>query len=140
MRRITIASCIILSLALVAPALAQSSYDDELSQLSATLRALMVRAEQVQPKDHSNRIAIQQELFDLSKKLHRLEEESMGANLKLQQKSGAADRHLLVAAAVAKTLDLAQSLTGHFLETRDRVFMSSAVTVAQTARTIQANR
>lgn len=139
MRRVAIVSCVILSLALVAPALAQSSYDEELSQLSGTLRALMVRAERVQPKDHASRTTIQHELFDLSIKLHQLEEESMSANLELQRKSGAPDRQLLVAASIAKTLDLAQSLTGYFLDTRDKVFMSSPFTVAQTARTIQAS-
>jgi hypothetical protein len=113
---------------------AQSMYDEELSQLSGILRSLMVRTEKNHPTNEVGRYVIQVELLELSKKLHRLEEEAMRANVELQNN----DRQLLLAASISKTLDLAQSLTGHYLVTRDNIFWSSAVGAAQSARTMQA--
>jgi hypothetical protein len=125
---------------LYVPAMAQSSYDAELSQLSAGLRALMTRAERNQPMDVSGRAEIQRDLFELSKALHRLEEEAMGANLELQRKGGSPDRQILLSAAVAKALDLAQSLTSYYLDIQEKALWVSAVSAAQSARSLQAAR
>ena len=136
-----IASLIILLASLVftsGPAFSQSMYDEELSQLSGTLRALMVRAERTRPSDATGRLTIQQELFELSKKLHRLEEEAAAANVALLSKINPPDRQLLLAASISKTLDLSASLVSNYLDTRDKIFWSSAVGVAQSARTMQA--
>lgn len=139
MHRILSLIILFLSLAFTAgPALSQSMYDEELSQLSGTLRALMVRAERTRPGDESGRLAIQQELFELSKKLHRLEEEAAATNIELLRKGNSPDRQLLLAASISKSLDLAVSLVSNYLDTRDKVFWSSAVGAAQTARTMQA--
>lgn len=62
---------------------ARALYDEETSQFAGTLRSLMVRAERVQPRDVNGVLSIQEELFELSKKLHRLEEEALTANLEL---------------------------------------------------------
>ena len=119
---------------------AQSLYDQDLSQLSGLLRSLMVRAERVQPKDKAGQLAIQKELFRLSKKLHRLEEEALGANFELVRKGNAPDRNLLLAASIANTLDSAQSLTSHYLDTRDKIFLAFALQAAKSARNMQANQ
>lgn len=119
-------------------AFSQSMYDEELSQLSGTLRALMVRAERNRPSDETGHLAIQKELFELSKKLHRLEEEAMATNAELLRKGNPPDRQLLLAASISKTLDLAVSLVSNYLDTRGTVFWSSAVGAAQPARTLQA--
>lgn len=138
MRRI--ASLIVLLALLASPcrsAISQSMYDEELSQLSSTLRALMVRAERTNSRDETGGPAIQHELFELSKKLHRLEEEALRTNNELGREGNALDRQLLLAASISQTLDLAVSLVGCYLDTRDKVFWSSAVAAAQSARTLQ---
>lgn len=119
-------------------AFSQSMYDEELSELSGTLRALMVRTERTHPNDEAGSLAIQQELFELSKKLHRLGEEAAGANVELIRKGNAPNRQLLFAASISETLDLAASLASNYLDTRDKVFWSSAVDAAKSARTLQA--
>ena len=134
-----IASVVIFLLAFpCASAFSQSMYDEELSQLSGALRALMVRAERTGPRDETGAIAIQKELFELSKKLHRLEEEAMDTNLELERKGNAPDRQLLLVASISHALDLAASLASNYLDTRDKVFWSSAIGAAQLARTMQA--
>ena len=131
----------ILVFAFCVPAMAQSSsYDEELSTLSANLRALMTRAERLPSRDVSGRVAVQKDLFELSKRLHRLEEEAMGANVELQRRGNAPDRQLLLSASISKALDLAQSLTSYYLDTGDKVFWSSALAAAQQARSLQAAR
>jgi len=120
------------------PAVAQ--YDEELSQYSASLRVLMIQAERLRPQDSASRAAIQSELFELSKKLHRLEEEALRANTELQRRGNAPDRKLLLAAAISKSLDLAQSLIGFYLDTHDKAFWVSASQAAQSARQLLAQR
>jgi hypothetical protein len=62
-------------------------YDEELSQLSGTLGALMVRAERNRPSDETGHLAIQKELLELSTKLHRLEEGAMATKALSQNNS-----------------------------------------------------
>lgn len=119
---------------------AGSLYDEETSQLAGTLRSLMVRAERIQAKDETGKVTIQAELFDLSKKLHRLEEEASAANVELLNRGNPPDRQLLLAASICKALDLAQELTANYLDTRDKIFWSTAVQAAQSARNMQAKQ
>jgi hypothetical protein len=86
------ASAMLLLAMFEAPAVAQLSYDQELTELSGSLRALMVRAERVQARDPAIKLAVQQELFELSKRLHRLEEEAMAANTELLRTTNVHDR------------------------------------------------
>lgn len=139
MHRIACFAILLASLAFTSgPVFSQSMYDEELSQLSGSLRALMVRAKRTHPGDEAGRVAIQQELFELSKKLHRLGEEALAANVELEQKGNAPDRQLLLAASISQALDLAESLVSYYLDTGDKVFWSSAVDAAQSARTLLA--
>lgn len=119
---------------------AGSLYDEEISQLAGTLRSLMVRAERIQPKDESGKFTIQEELFELSKKLHRLEEEASAANVELLKRGNKPDRQLLLAASVCKALDLANAMTANWLDTRDKIFWSTAIQAAQSARNMQAKQ
>jgi hypothetical protein len=131
----------ILFVAFAVPAVGQSaSYDEELTELSANLRALMVRTQDLSPRDAPGRVALQAELFALSKRLHRLEEEAIGADQELRRAGRAPDRPLLLAASISKALDLARSLTGCYIDTGEKVFWSSALAAAQTARSLQAAR
>src|SRR5215831_5737146 len=77
-------------------AMAQSLYDEELLQLSGTLRSLMVRAEKNRTNEEADRLVIQGELIELSKKLHRLEEEASKTDLELLRKGSAPNRQLLL--------------------------------------------
>ncbi len=120
------------------PALAASMYDEDLSQLSGEVRALMVRAERSQPRDSAANLEIRKELYALSTKLHRIEEEAAGADIELQRKGDSPNRQLLLAAAISKALYLAVSSTDYFLDTRDKVFWATAVTSMQSARTLLA--
>jgi hypothetical protein len=123
------------------PSMAQtSSYDEELAKLSAKLRALLVQVEGLSPGDAAGRRSMQRELFDLSKRLHRLEEEALDADLQLRQAGRLPNRQLLLSASISKSLDLAQSLTSHFLDTGDKIFWSSALAAAESARSLQAAR
>ena len=117
---------------------AASPYDDELRQLSGELRALMLRADQPAARSGQTQLELYERLFDLSKRLHRLQEEAMGANNELAQSGQPRDRGLTFAAAVADTLDLAQSHTASYLETRDKAFHTAAASAAQSARQLLA--
>ncbi len=119
---------------------AGSLYDEEISQLAGTLRSLMVRTERIQPKDESGKFTIQEELFELSKKLHRLEEEASAANVELSKRGNKPDRQLLLAASICQALDLANAMTANYLDTRDKIFWSTAVQAAQSARNMQAKQ
>lgn len=118
----------------------QAHYDEELAQHSGSLRALLVQTERLKPQDVAGRIAIQSELFELAKKLHRLEEEALSANLELQRRGSGPDRKLLLAAATAKSLDLAQALAGFYLDTQDKSLWSAALQAAQSARNLLAQK
>ena len=115
----------------------QSGYDEELGQLSGELRSLLVRVERLDPHLTAMRIELQEQLFDLSKRLHRLEEEASAANLQLMRQGSPPDKKLILASAIAKALDLSQSLAGSYIDTRMPVFWSQALAAAQTARTLQ---
>ena len=117
---------------------ATSPYDDELRQLSGELRALMLRADQPTAKSDLKRAELHFVLLDLSKRLHRLQEEAMEANSVLVQSGQPIDRGLTFAAAVADTLDLAQAHTVAYLQTRDKAFHTAAATAAQSARQLLA--
>jgi len=119
---------------------AGSLYDVETTQLAGTLRSLMVRAERINPKDESGMLTIQVELFELSKKLHRLEEEASTTDLTLQKRGSPPDRQLLLAASICKLLDLASAMTANYLNTQDKIFWSTAVQAAQTAKSMQAKQ
>ncbi|MEJ1958176.1 MAG: hypothetical protein WDM70_00880 [Nitrosomonadales bacterium] len=129
-----------MSLLVSVSAQAQSLYDEELSQFSGTLRSLMVRAERIQPKDDSGKNSIKTELFELSKKLHRLGEEASAADFELVKSGNPSDRQLLLTASICQALDLAQALTVNYLDTRDKIFWSTAVQAAQSARNMQAKQ
>ena len=60
----------------------------------------------------------------------------MLANNELRRRrlDNASDRQLLLSALIAKALDLAQLLTFYYLDTGDKIFWSSALAAAQTAR------
>ena len=62
---------ILFVLVLNTTALAQGLYDQEVSELSGMLRALMVRAEKAHRPDLATRLQIQTELLELSKKALR---------------------------------------------------------------------
>lgn len=65
----------------LAPATAGSAYSQNLAEMSVTLSTLVVRAERLQPRDVEGIFKVRQELFELSKRLHVLEEEAAGTNL-----------------------------------------------------------
>nr|WP_019364962.1 hypothetical protein [Pseudomonas luteola] len=62
----------------------------------------------------------------------------MGTDLALQQSGSAPSRELTYAAAIAKSLDLAQDLTARYVETREKAFSVAAAAAAKTARDLQA--
>lgn len=138
MRKTHLALILVFFVSLTAQA--GSLYDEETSQLAGTLRSLMVRAERIQQKDESGKLTLQEELFDLSKKLNRLEEEALAANIELLKRGNPPDRQLLLAASICKALNLAQELTANYLDTRDKIFWSTAVQAAQSARNMQARQ
>ena len=116
------------------PVQAQSVYDEDLSQLSASVRAVQIRIERSKSSDIAGGVVLKTELFELSKKLHRLEEEAVGTDLEMQKQGNPPDPKLLLAASVAKALDLSQSLAGYYLETRENIFLVSSKQASQAAR------
>lgn len=127
-------------LVLSAPGLAEDIYDSDLTELSGTLRALMVRSEHAKQIEPSTRLKIQSELFDLSKKLHRLQEEASGADVDLMRSGRNPNRQLQITAAVCQSLDLAATLTASYLDTFDNTFWLAAVQAALIARNLQAKK
>jgi hypothetical protein len=139
MYRIAFFTILLVSLALTSgPAFSRSLYTEELAELSDTLRALMVRAEQSRQDDKAGCLAIRREIDELCKKLHRLEDEATTIDHELQRSGNVPNRQLLLSASISKALDLAASLVGYFLDTHDEVFWSSAVSAAKSARTMLA--
>ena len=119
-------------------AIASSPYDQELSKLAGEVRSLMIRADRLSSADKSGKVELFEMSYEISKKLHRLEEEADAANIALQQAGKAPDRGLSYAAATADALDLARKLTSAQLVTGDRNFGKSAMEAARLARTIMA--
>ena len=132
----SIIAVLLLLSALSSSAADRGMYDEEISKHLATLRSLMIRAQKVKPKDEVQSFAIRQGLFELSKALHRLEEEALSTNLELMKQGNPSDRQLLLVSSISKTADLAQVLTSNYVETRDKVFWSSASTAADLARSM----
>ena len=120
------------------PASAGSPYDDDLRQLSGELRALMMRVEKRPTLDAQKRYDLGVSLFELQKRLNRLQEEAMSANIELQRSGQPKNRGLIYAASVADTLNLARAHTDAFLETGDKSFSTAAATTARIARDLMA--
>lgn len=118
---------------------AQSAYEDELREHGSTLRSLMIQGEKLRAGT-PEAAEVLEKLFELSKRLHRLEEEAYATAVKVQQSTGKAEAALYRVVAVAKAMDLAQQLTGFYMETRDRVMLAEANRAAQSARTMMAAR
>ncbi len=118
---------------------AASPYDDDLSDISASLRALMIEAGKV--KYHPElEIQIRSKLLVLEKRLHRIDEEAMNANNNLLATSQNGDSGLTTAAAISEALDLTDSQIGHYLDTGNKVFLESANKAAQIARELQTSQ
>ena len=129
----------LLGMLLLVPVVAgTSAYQDDLSELSSRLRATFVRAEGIRPSDFEKRNAIQHDLFEISKRLHRLEEEAGGANLSLLKSGAEGDSNLSIAGGTAKALDLAQSMLSSYLDTNNKIFWSTGLEVMKLSRDLQA--
>jgi hypothetical protein len=129
---------ILFMMTLSTTALARGIYDDEVSELAGTLRGLMIRAEKTRMPDSNTYMNIKNDLFELTKKLHRLSEEALTANLKLMETGRKPDRYLLLTVAMCEYLSLADFLTSSYLDTGDKVFWNAAVQAAKSARELQA--
>lgn len=128
---------VVLSVAAV-QAQAQAMYADDLLQLSGVLRSLMVRAERLPASDREGAFAVRSEALEVQTKLYRISEEAASANLALAKTGNSSDRHLLLVVATAESLALAKNLTISYLDTRDKVFWTTAQSAAATARNLQA--
>ncbi|MHB1284798.1 MAG: hypothetical protein ACYCZI_13125 [Metallibacterium scheffleri] len=121
-----------------APAFAGSPYDNELLRLSGQVRSLMLRADRDTGRNPATRQQLYEELLQVSKRLHRLQEEAMATNNALQQSGQAPDRGLTFASCIAQTLDLAQSDTAAYLDTHDKSFQVAASGAANSALALMA--
>ena len=119
-------------------AAAASVYDADLAEAAANLRALMAQVDQMPASQRSSAYAVRADLLELSKRLHRMEEEALSIDLALKQRGAPASRQLAYVAAISDELDMAQSMTGKFLDTGDRVFWTAALQAATTAREMMA--
>lgn len=117
---------------------AASPYDGDLARLSGELQALMFRADQPAANDPRVRLELQEKLVGISKQLHRIAEQAMQVNLDLEQSGQLRKASLTFAAQIAETLDLAQSDTSAYLDTRATIFRTAAATAAQSARELVA--
>lgn len=115
--------------------IAQGAYEDELREHGSTLRSLMFQGEKLRPESQEAAEVIAK-LFELSKRLHRLEEEAYSTAIKVQQSTGRAEPVLYRVVAIAKAMDMAQQLTAFYVKTRDRVMLVEANRIAQSARTL----
>jgi hypothetical protein len=134
-------SAIVLLLILVftsASTFAASPYDDELLQLSGQVRSLMLRADRDTGQNPVTRQQLYEQLLQVSKRLHRLQEEAMATNNALQQSGQTTDRGLTFASCIAQTLDLAQSDTAAYLDTHDKSFQAAASRAADSAQALMA--
>ncbi len=124
--------------AIPSPAFAESPYDDDLRHLAGELRALMLHAEKRPSLDARERYDLGGSLFELQKKLNRLQEEAGSANLALQRSGLPKSRELIFAASIAETLNLARAHTDAYLDTGDKAFSLAAANSARLARDLMA--
>nr|WP_222124872.1 hypothetical protein [Variovorax boronicumulans] len=115
---------------------AQPRYDEELTQLAAALRSMHIRAERARLADSEVRFQIKSELFEVSKRLHRLEEEALATDFELQKRGDLPEKKLILAAGVAKALDFSRSMIDSYLETNDKAFLTAASQASVIARSL----
>lgn len=123
----------IVLIAVSSTALADGVYDDELADASSKLRALMARAEGIQLDDDAGKLAIYQSLASLSVKLHRVSEEAGQSDIEIRRTGGNPSGKLLLVVSVCEELDLADQLTGNYLDTGDKIFWKYALQAAKSA-------
>jgi len=102
-------------------AFAVSPYDDDLRAMSGELRVMIMQAEKLKSSQEANALAAN--LFDLSKRLHRLEEEAGSADAALGQQGKPSDKGLEFAQAISKSLDLSQRLLTSYVYTLEPKFL-----------------
>jgi hypothetical protein len=139
MKYLRLAVCLVL---VATPSLAQPTnlYEDDLTQLSGELRGVMVRVSQMSPPQRRGAYNIRKELLTISKKLHRIEEEAMSADLELGKQGQNPNRDLAYAAAVSEQLDTAGTMVSHYLDVGDVSFWTAAQASAKSARELTAAR
>lgn len=119
---------------------AQSMYDEDLLDLSARLRSVMVDIEQNLPARQINVSKMQSDLLILSKRLHRLQEEAMKADAVARAAGRPPNRQLAFAVAVSEQLDASQMMLSLFLDTKDKSLWEAAINSAKSARDLMASQ
>lgn len=139
LHRLTLTFALIVAM-LPMPAFAESLYDEDLRHLSGELRALMLQAGKRSTLGPQQRYDLGGSLFELQKKLNRLQEEAMSANLALQSSGQPRSRDLVFAASIADSLNLARAHTNAYLDTGDKAFSLAASNAARLARDLMASQ
>lgn len=119
-------------------ALAVSPYDDDLRSMSGELRVMIMQAEKLNSSQEANALAAN--LFDLSKRLHRLEEEAGSANTALGRQGQPSNKGLEYAQIISKSLDLSQRLLTSYLYTLEPKFLKLSKKQATFSREILASQ
>ncbi|MGK9173220.1 hypothetical protein KXR87_08305 [Yokenella regensburgei] len=117
---------------------AVSPYDDDLRAMSGDLRAMIMQAEKIKNSQEANNLA--NNLFELSKRLHRLEEEAGSANNYLAQQGKPSDKGLEFAQNISKSLDLSQRLLTSYMYTMDQKFLNLSKKQATFSREMLASQ
>lgn len=118
---------------------AQSVYTADLTEAAGTLRAIMVRIDQMPADQRTSAVAVRVDLLELEKRLHRINEEAARADLALIKQGAPHSRQLAYVGAVSDELDLARSMMNKFLDTRDPVFWTAGLQEATAAREMMAS-
>ena len=136
------AGLVFIFFAALVPSIANATtmYDTDLAELASQLRADMIQVERMTPAQRFADTALRHDMFEIEKTAHRLSEEAMAANLRLEQQGQAPSLELESASAASDEIDLAQSLTTTFMDTGNPIFWKQAQQVATMARNVIASR
>jgi hypothetical protein len=126
-----------LALLLAVAAQAQSVYATDLSDASASVAALLAKADKVTGKQSPTKLGLVTDTIELQMRLSALSAQVTRAGV-----TGVGgdrnDPNLLLIASAADSLLLANRFVQHFLDTRDRTYLRQAVAAHQIAKSFRA--
>jgi hypothetical protein len=114
-------------------------YGSDLSDASAELQSMIVEASRLTPLQRLHAGDLLQRMLQLSKRLHRIDENAEQANLDLDKRGEPRSKELEYAAAISNQLDTAQDMLSHYIGTGDQHFWNAAVASTKIARQLMAD-
>ncbi|WP_342601460.1 hypothetical protein AAFQ97_10165 [Proteus terrae] len=116
----------------------ENYYDKELSHMASELKVMIINADK--NISHHDSVKMRGDLLNLSKKLHRLEEEAMMVSISIANKGNPFPIELEYAQTISKSIDLSADLLGAYLRTGNKKFLDLSKEQSEFSRAIMADQ